>query len=115
VRGPGSGVRDPGSGVRDPGSGSRDAGSATTPVGSGTVPPRLRKKLTFKEAGELKSLPPRIEALEEEQARLQAEAASPEFYKESGEHIRAVLARVEAIGPELEAALARWMELDERG
>jgi ATP-binding cassette subfamily F protein uup len=123
----------PGSGVRDPASASRDAGSATTPVGSGTVPPRsplaekcagslipdpgspLRKKLTFKEARELKSLPPRIEALEEEQARLQAEAASPEFYKESGEHIRAVIARVEAIGPELEAALARWMELDERG
>jgi ATP-binding cassette subfamily F protein uup len=110
----GSGVRDPGSGVRDPRSGSRDAGSATTPDGSETVPPRLRKKLTFKEAVELKSLPPRIEALEEEQARLQAEAASPEFYKESGEHIRAVLARVEAIGPELEAALARWMALEDR-
>jgi ABC transport system ATP-binding/permease protein len=128
VRDPGSGVRDPGSGVRpstgsgrpepvegrDPGSGSRDAGSATTPAGSGTVQPRLRQKLTFKEARELKSLPPRIEALEEEQARLQAEAASPEFYKESGEHIRAVLARVEAIGPELEAALARWMALEDR-
>ena len=74
-----------------------------------------KRKLSFHEARELKSLPPRIEALEVEQARLQAEAASPEFYKESGEHIRAVLARVEAIGPELEAALARWMELDERG
>ena len=74
-----------------------------------------KRKLSFHEARELKALPPRIEALEAEQARLQAEAASPEFYKESGEHIRAVLARVEAIGPELEAALARWMELDERG
>ena len=30
------------------------------------------------------------------------------------QHIRAVLARVEAIGPELEAALARWMALEDR-
>jgi len=118
--------------VPDPVSGIRDAGSATTPVGSGTVPPRsplaercagslipdpgsrLRKKLTFKEARELTSLPPRIEALETEQARLQTEAASPEFYKESAERIRAVLARIEAIGPELESALARWMALEDR-
>jgi len=74
----------------------------------------LRRKLTFNDARELESLPARIEALEGEQARLQAEAASPEFYKESADHIRTVLARIEALGPELDVAVARWVELDER-
>jgi ABC transport system ATP-binding/permease protein len=74
----------------------------------------LRKKLTYKESKELTSLPAHVEALEAEQARLQQEAAGPGFYKETPDHIRAVLARIEAIGPELEAALARWVELEER-
>ncbi len=43
-----------------------------------------------------------------------AKPQAPEFYKASPDHIRAVLARLEAIGPELDAALARWMELEER-
>ena len=72
------------------------------------------RRLSFKEKRELESLPAHIEALEAEQERLQHEAASPEFYKESPEHIRGVLARIEAIVPELEAALARWMALEER-
>src|SRR6266540_3561145 len=72
---------------------------------------RLRRRLTFKEARELESLPASIEALEMEQARLQTEAASPDFYKESADRIRTVLARIEAIGPELDVAVARWVEL----
>ena len=75
---------------------------------------RQSKKLTFNETRELESLPARIEALESEQSRLQLEATSPDFYKEPAEHIRAVLARIDAIVPELDAALARWMELEER-
>jgi ATP-binding cassette subfamily F protein uup len=74
-----------------------------------------KKKLSFNEVRELESLPAHIEALEAELARLQHEAAAPEFYKERADHIRAVLARIEAIGPELEAALARWVALEERG
>jgi ATP-binding cassette subfamily F protein uup len=91
----GSRIPDPGSRISDPGS-------------------RLRKKLSFKETRELESLPARIEMLETEQARLQAEAASPDFYKESADHIRKVLARIEAVGPELDAVVSRWVELDER-
>jgi ATP-binding cassette subfamily F protein uup len=71
-------------------------------------------KLSFKEKKELESLPAHIEALEAEQARLQNESASSGFYKESAEHIKGVLARIEAIGHELETVLARWVELDER-
>ena len=79
-----------------------------------SVPAAERKKLSFNEQRELASLPAHIEALEAEHQRLQHEAASPEFYKETADHIRGVLARIDAIGPEMETALARWMELEER-
>ncbi len=71
------------------------------------------RKLSYKEQRELEALPAHIEALEAEQERLQHEAASPEFYKESAEHIRGVLARIEEIARELEVALARWVELED--
>ena len=77
-------------------------------------PAEEKRKLSFREKRELESLPAHIEALEAEQERLQREAASPEFYKEPPEHIRGVLARIDAIVPELEAALTKWVELEER-
>ncbi len=120
-------VRQSGSGIRDPGSAtprmniqnrksSVRALDGSTPVGS-LIPdhgPRQRKKLSFNESRELESLPSHIEVLEAEQSRLESEARSPDFYKESPEHIRHVLARIDAIAPELEAAIARWVELEER-
>ncbi len=78
---------------------------------SGHVP--RKSKLSYREQRELDALPPHIEALEAEQERLQHEAASPEFYKETAEHIGGVLARIDEIARELETALARWMELEE--
>jgi ATP-binding cassette subfamily F protein uup len=115
----------PGSGMRDPGPNRTRAGSATKPSrplgeervdGSRIPDPESlsRKKLSFNEVRELEVLPARIEALEAEQARLQAEAASADFYKESPVRIREVLARIETIAPELEAAVARWMALEDR-
>jgi ATP-binding cassette subfamily F protein uup len=74
-----------------------------------------RRKRTFNEEREFAALPGRIEALETEQATLQDEAASPAFYLRSTEHINHVLARIEAIGLELEQALERWVELEEVG
>jgi ABC transport system ATP-binding/permease protein len=72
------------------------------------------RKLSFNEQRELDSLPAHIEALEAEQRRLIHESESSEFYKETSDHIRAVLARTEQVARELEHALARWVELDER-
>jgi ATP-binding cassette subfamily F protein uup len=72
------------------------------------------RKLSYKEKKEIETLPAHIEALEAEQARLRQESASADFYKSGADHIRAVLGRIDAIGPELETALARWVELDER-
>jgi ATP-binding cassette subfamily F protein uup len=99
------------------------AGAGTEPDRAGTAVPQGRaggavgtdrKKLSFKERRELELLPDRIAALEEEQRRLQAEAASPEFYRSAADRIRTVLARIDAIVPELEAVLARWVELGDR-
>ena len=76
--------------------------------------PDARRKLSFKEQREFAALPAHIEALEAEQRRLRHESESPEFYKERAEHIRDVLARLDAIAGELETLLARWLELEER-
>ena len=70
------------------------------------------RKRTFREERELAGLPARIEALETEQARLRDEMSSADFYKAPPDRIRGVMARLEAIGPELEATLARWLQLD---
>jgi ABC transport system ATP-binding/permease protein len=71
------------------------------------------RKLSYKEQLELDALPGRIAALEEEQARLRDEAAAPEFYKSPAERIASVLARTESVARDLEALLARWVELEE--
>jgi len=79
-----------------------------TPKASG------RRKLSFKEQRELETLPPQIEALESEVARLRAESNASEFYTAGADRIRRVLGRIDEAGAELERALARWMELEER-
>jgi ATP-binding cassette subfamily F protein uup len=115
-RDPGFGIRDPdaksGTGLGGPGSGP-GIGSRIPHPGS-RLDPDQKRKLSFTERRELESLPAHIDALEAERERLQHESASPEFYKASAAHIRAVLARLEAIGPELQTALARWVALEER-
>jgi ATP-binding cassette subfamily F protein uup len=74
-----------------------------------------RRKKTFKEEREYAALPVRLEALEDEQRRLEAEVASPDFYKMPAEHIERVLARIAAVHVELEQVLARWVALEEIG
>ncbi len=73
-----------------------------------------KRKLSFNEQRELEGLPSQIAALESEQQRLRGESESADFYKSAADHIHGVLARIEQISDELDTALARWMELDER-
>jgi ATP-binding cassette subfamily F protein uup len=73
-----------------------------------------RQKRSFREEREFVDLPGRIEALEAEQQRLRDEMAEPEFYRAGADRIRDVMARLEAIGPELEQAIARWIQLGDR-
>ena len=56
----------------------------------------------------LKPLP----TLEDEQARLREEAASPAFYKSPPDRIKAVLARIDSVQQDLDTVLERWVELD---
>jgi ATP-binding cassette subfamily F protein uup len=72
------------------------------------------RKLSYKERREYEELPARIEALEAEQRSLNAQVASPAFYKEPPATIAAVLERLERIAAELPALYARWDVLDSR-
>jgi ATP-binding cassette subfamily F protein uup len=99
----------------------RRANEPEAASGRGGKPPRssqssgTRRKLSYNEQRELESLPAHLEALEVEQQRLRTEVESPEFYRERADHIRAVLARLEQIGQELDTAMARWLELEDAG
>ena len=70
------------------------------------------RKLTFKEGKELEALPGRIEGLEKEQKGLYDQLADPEFYREAGDKISRVRARLDELGHELDAAYERWEELE---
>jgi ATP-binding cassette subfamily F protein uup len=90
--------------------------AAPTPVATPTsakAPARERaaaKKLSFKEQRELESLPSTIDALEKEQEALLAGMGSGNV-----EEMRAASTRAAEITELLEAAFARWSELEERG
>jgi ATP-binding cassette subfamily F protein uup len=70
------------------------------------------RKLSFKEERELEALPERIHQLEEEQERLHATLADPEFYRGAGAEVAAFNSRLEELEGELETAYARWEELE---
>jgi ATP-binding cassette subfamily F protein uup len=96
------------------GAGPRAPASQSAGESEGRSPSDKKKRLSYNEQRELEALPARIEALEDEQRRLRADVESPEFYKEPAERIRAVLARIDQLGPEIEAALERYFALEER-
>ena len=71
------------------------------------------RRLSFKEKRELEELPARIEALEAEQAALNAKIADPAFYRdETPENVQAARDRLDALPAELDAAYERWTELE---
>jgi ATP-binding cassette subfamily F protein uup len=70
-------------------------------------------KLTWKEQQELKELPGRIAALEQEQADLTQRMSAPDFYR-AVDTVNQVKARYAQIEDELMAALERWDELEKK-
>jgi ATP-binding cassette subfamily F protein uup len=76
--------------------------------------PSPRRKLTNRERSELAALPARIEALEQEQAKLTARLADPQFYKSDPAQVTATRDRLVAIEEEHHAAFVRWEELEAR-
>jgi ATP-binding cassette subfamily F protein uup len=73
------------------------------------APPR---KLTNRERRELEELPARIDAMEAEQAELGAKLADPVFYKRERSAAAGVKERLDELGRQHGAALARWEELE---
>ena len=70
------------------------------------------RKLTFKEAKELDTIPHRIEELETLQKALHVKLSDPSVYK-SGSGVRELTAELETVEAELEDALGRWEVLEE--
>ncbi len=86
------------------------AGAAAAAAAPVTAAPR--RKRSFKEQRELEQLPARIEALEAERSTLEAAMNDTAFYARPPDEVRAALARFAALVPEIDAAYARWAELD---
>ena len=86
--------------------------TAAPVVASAPPPSAPRRKLGFKEARELEALPARIEALEGEVARLTSAMSEPAFYSRDAAGITAHNVEMARVQAELDAAYARWAELD---
>ena len=76
------------------------------------TPPARPQKLTFAQNRELKELPALIEALETEQHRLHAAMADPDFYRQTGEEIKARQKRLREVEDRIDTCYRRWEELE---
>jgi ATP-binding cassette subfamily F protein uup len=94
--------------------------TATPPPEAATAPPtppaaapaQARRKRSWKETRELEALPAKIAALEAEQAEIQARMADPGHYKRPKDEIAAWQNRHGRLTAEIDAATARWLELE---
>ncbi|HUH91121.1 MAG TPA: ATP-binding cassette domain-containing protein [Lysobacter sp.] len=77
-----------------------------------TTPTKPKRKLGYKEARELEKLPAQIEALEARLAGMTAEMNEPAFYQRDSAAITAHTTALADVQAELDAAYARWAELD---
>jgi ATP-binding cassette subfamily F protein uup len=85
----------------------------TKPTRPGTERETARpRRIGFKEKRELAELPGRIEAFEAEKQRLYALMASSSFYASRGDEIAQVRQQLAALEAALQAAYARWVELE---
>ena len=87
----------------------KPAAEQPAPARPGPAKPR---KLSYKAQKELENLPERIEALEADIADLNNHMARPEFYQQPRDAITQSQARLAELQKTLEAAYARWEELE---
>jgi ATP-binding cassette subfamily F protein uup len=86
--------------------------AAATVTGAAGAAPAPRRRLSYKEQREFDALPARIEQLERDKAGLDAQVADPSFYARDHGAVRDTLARLAQLGEEIDAAYARWAELE---
>lgn len=96
----------------------RDSRPKATPAPKPTpkpAPPAVAKKrkLSYHEQRELAELPERIDKLETLLANLQAQSAEPDFYRLGQEKIAHTLQEITELEGVVQAAYARWEELDD--
>jgi ATP-binding cassette subfamily F protein uup len=89
-------------------------GRTTTPAATSAQPASApaKRKLNHKDARELDALPQKIETLETRIAALGATMQEPTFYQQDSAAIVAFNNELTALQVELDAAYARWQELD---
>ncbi|NYF35396.1 ATP-binding cassette domain-containing protein [Stenotrophomonas sp. JAI102] len=88
---------------------------AAKPVAAAAVaaaPAEPKRKLSYKDARELEQLPLKIETLEKDVEGLTAAMNDPAFYQRSAADMAAHNAKLAKVQAELDAAYARWEELD---
>jgi ATP-binding cassette subfamily F protein uup len=76
-------------------------------------PPERPRRLNYKERRELEALPEHIEMLEAEQAQLYEMLSDPKLYRQEGEEIAQLQARLAGIAQALEDAYIRWEQLEQ--
>ena len=85
---------------------------AAPAAATAAAPAAPARKASNKERLEREALPAKIEALEAELKRLEAETASPDFYKKGAAEITATMARIATLPDEILGCYARWDELE---
>ena len=71
-------------------------------------------RLGYNEQRELAALPEEIEALEREQAQLNARMSASDYHRLGGEQVRSDRKRLEELEASLLQKFTRWEELEER-
>jgi ABC transport system ATP-binding/permease protein len=87
--------------------------TATTASTSTAASPQPRRKLGYKHERELEQLPARIDALEHRIAELTQAMNDPAFYRRDRSELDAHHQALAAAQAELDAAYARWSELED--
>jgi ATP-binding cassette subfamily F protein uup len=73
-----------------------------------------KDRLSYKESQELKGLPATIEALEQQQADLEAVLADPATYKDRAAEVPALNQQLVDLADTIESAYARWEDLTDK-
>lgn len=76
-------------------------------------PPQSRKKLSYKDQRDYDLLPARIEAIEKEMARIEADLSDGSLFTRDNARFTALTGKLEALRDEKAAAEDRWLELAE--
>ena len=98
---------------RQPPPAAKPAKPAVAKAAKSQPPPERPRRLNYKERRELDALPERIETLEAEQEQLYKMMSDPELYRQEGEEIAQVKAKLAGIAQALEDAYTRWEQLEQ--